>query len=402
MKEKVNPGGTFDFRPGISSPDGVHPGWKGIMPDADPSSLPPNNLVMALNVRHEAGQVRSRWGLKKVATLPSPTTGGTEAITWLGTHHMQSTSSRLWVLSGAAVLGVATYWHNPDYNPNWAADGSFDTNGIAGHFSGLGSFAGSMHLFSGKVLYKLDPDPVTSTAIVLGGSPAGTGNCLQEFGGYLYVGTQLAWDGVSFLSTGASIAGISNSCGWRDTYLVGLQYGGAFYSYGTVDGGFTNAALPATYAIPYKNTMVEFRDAVYVASGDRDIWAIIPGVSATVVHTLPVNSVVTGVTVMGDMLFYTYTTSDGLNLTSYIGIYEPDNDSWDDEYVNLTTALVADETDLPQVTALTTYRNRLYVGYGPISGGVSGVATHDQTSLPSGDWYRVFNPGVVTGLKVGS
>lgn len=402
MKEKVNPGGTFDFRPGISSPNGIHPGWKGIMPDADPSSLPPNNLVMALNVRHEAGQVRSRWGLKEVATLPSPITAGTEAITWLGTHHMQSTSSRLWVLSGAAALGVATYWHNPDYNPNWAVDGSFDTTGLAGHFSGLGTFAGSMHLFAGKVLYKLDPDPVTSTAIVLGGSPAGTGNCLQEFGGYLYVGTQLAWDGVSFLSTGASIASIVNSCGWRDTYLVGLQYGGAFYSYGTVDAGFTNAALPGTYAIPYKNTMVEFRDVVYVASGGTDIWAIIPGVSATVVHSLPVDSVVTGVTVMGDMLFYTYTTSDGGNLTSFIGIYEPDNDSWDDEYVNLTTALVADETDLPQVTALTTYRNRLYVGYGPLSGGVSGVATHDQTSLPSGDWYRVFNPGVVTGLKVGS
>jgi hypothetical protein len=143
--------------------------------------------------------------------------------------------------------------------------------------------------------------------------------------------------------------------------------------------------------------MVEYRDSIYIASGGTDIYGVIPGSGAVLEHSCPADSVVTGICTLGDNLFYAYSVVYEGTYTSYIGMYDGDNDAWVDDYKNLTTDLGLARG---QVTTLAAYRNRLCAGF------VNGLATHTLTSDPTSAWYLLTGPAGsnfsnVTGLKVG-
>lgn len=377
MKEDPKPGQQFEFRAGITSPVGVFPGWGGMMPDLDPGSLPPNRPALALNCRYESGQIRTRLGLELLTIVPPAweVTAGpdpslfAESVVWMGSHHMQARAPLLWLLTfSPGVCQVSTY------NPDEAAVKSIAALATSIQVpNGIAAFGGDVYVASEMNLWKLNPSRGSTSLIARVDSVAN----LQEFGGRLWVGTAQTWDGVS-LSTLAGSINITSSCIWRDSYLVGAAYGGAAYVYGDYTGVMVTAALPGTVTNPYKNAVVEFREAVYVASGGRDIYKVIPSVSAVVAHTLPVDSKVMALAVLGDFLFYLYTTDDGNSSTNYLGIHDPDglNIQWVDQHKVLTELT-------GEVRSMVVYRNRLYVGTADAFG------THTLSCDATTAWYGI-------------
>lgn len=390
MKEDPQPGQTFEFRAGILNPGGgIFSGWGGMMPDLDPGSLPANRPALALNCRFEAGQIKSRPGLELLAIVPPPweyTTGVAslfaENVTWMGSHHMQSKLPLLWALVWS--LGSSSvYVFTPDATTALGVGGYSNDLLVP---DGIGAFGGDVYITSSSRLMLLNPR--RAEPILITGVTAGAAN-LQEFGGKLWLGSGQTWDGISLAATSGTFS-ITSSCVWRDYYLVAVGDGNANYTYATIGGTWTNAALPGTLSNPYKNAVVEFREAVYVASGGRDIYKVIPSVSAAVVRTLPVDSKVTALATLGDYLFYAYTTDDGGNSTNYIGIHDPEGLSlqWVDQHHVLTELTGV-------VTSMATYRNRLYVGT------AGGVATHTLSCDATSAWYTMDGmPGGVVGLLV--
>lgn len=390
MKEDPKPGQAFEYRAGIVNPaGGVFPGWGGMMPDLDPGSLPTNRPALALNCRFEAGQIKSRPGLELLSIVPPPweyTTGVAsvfaENVTWMGTHHMQSKLPLLWALAWS-LGNSSVYVFSPDAT---TAIGVASYNNDLPIPDGIGAFGGDVYATSGRRLMLLNPRQ--SEPVLIAGVGPGTNN-LQEFGGKLWLGSAQTWDGVS-LATATGAFPITSSCVWRDYFLVGVGHNESDYAYATTGDVWLTAALPGTLDNTNKNAVVEFREAVYVASGGRDIYKVIPSVSAAVAHTLPVDSKVTALATLGDYLFYAYTTDDGGNSTNYIGIHDPEGLSlqWVDQHHVLTELTGA-------VTSMVAYRNRLYVGT------MGGVATHTLSCDATSAWYTIDGmPGGVVGLLV--
>lgn len=386
------------------------------MPDLDPGSLPFNGLAAGVNIRFEGGQVRNRWGFKKLKQLPQPwdCTNYTDwdqvvnrtPVNALAPHHMQHNVPVIW---GASLTGgdatttgsMSCWWFNPETNPVAGTGGSLIATDDQG---ALGVFAGSVYAVVGGHLYKLRtgtglttstgmyPDLWEGGASVIGGGVDGI--CLQEHNGKLYIGSRAYYDGVSLVLTGET-TWLGEMCQWRSTHLVGVEPGTSFY-YMTDDVWSGASGLPSSYVNPYHNSMVEFRDAVWVASGREYIYRIVPEQAATAEYTSPGGDIY-ALTVLNDVLYFLRSVEDGGVWTTYLGMYEPDaaSNNWKDNIKVINTDVY------PYIgpgTALTVYRNKLVAGLGFY------MHTHERPYDPTTKWYPIgssMNNSWINGFRVG-
>jgi hypothetical protein len=233
-------------------------------------------------------------------------------------------------------------------------------------------------------------------ATMIGGGVQG--ECLQEMGGKLYIGAYHYYDGVSLVETGAT-ASVSNMCMWRDTHLVGTtgwNYSDWFYmdSDGTWSGVQT---LPGPVNNQYLNAMVEYRDAIYVASGYQDVYRLVPGSAATTAHTMA-GGYVYALCVMNDVMYFLRSVEDGGVWTTYLGLYDADapaGSEWKEDIKVLNTDLYP---FIGPGTALIAYRNRLVASNGFY------VSTHERSYDPMTKWYTFAsctNNQYINGFRVG-
>ena len=436
MRDKIQPGSYFEYRPGLRQ----FPRWEGVRHDYDPGSLPPNALALAVNVRFDPSGVRTRSGIRPIATLPtlSPTSvwtgnGGVppqEQVYWLGTHHMQSRAPRLWIsspgcLGPTAPSGGFIRWYNPDKSPEVQAAGNFVAE--LDRLPPIAPYDGEMIFGDWAVLQRPNVlETARAESVQLGNRESYTEQvvgytgrditAMQEFDGKLFLAlhdpADVAsavgyWDGLSRVTddlvTGADYG--VNFCVWRDTKLVMLQHGSNAVRIRDLSGTWATVVLPKVIDNDYKNSMVEFRDEIYIAPGDEFIYKIsdFESPTASTVHTLPVignDTTVRSVAVLGDNLYFLYNVWSGGVYHGLLGLYEPDlvAGNWIENYSGLVGAGPAYLLP-PGATTMVPYRNRLYVG-----GGSSQVVTHTLINDPTSEWYiavgTVANQGV-SALRVG-
>lgn len=414
MRDKVENATYFEFRPGIDQ----FPEWRGARYDADPGSLPMNALAMPVNVRFEPGGVRSRYGIKAVATLPKLSPSGTwagapgEQVNYLGMHHMQFRAPRLWVaapgcLNRGFTNGAFLRWHNPDKSPETQLVGSYVA--AADRIPAIGAFNGDMYFGDWGVLQKPNVielsrgEPITIavgqlwTEQVVGFENRDVYG-LQEFDGKLYIALLntadpslsevRTWDGVTLATdevTG-SVCG-TNFCVWRDSKLVMTAAGRGEVMVRSIDGTWNTYAMPGgrTMYHDYKNSMAEFRDVVYIANGtDILMVSTFDSPAVTVAHTVSGAGTgsITSVATLNDCLYYVYNLAGG---QIWVGMYEPDvaTGYWVDDFKRIDTDLTANFQAVAGATTMITYRNRLYVG-----GGRGVVATHTLSYEPGSEWFE--------------
>jgi hypothetical protein len=263
----------------------------------------------------------------------------------------------------------------------------------------MGRFSGDMYMFSGGALRRLFAGRESSGATPLVGGITSNGFCLQEFGGRLYIGADYYYDGVSVIDSGIGANNVVNLCPWRDSHLVAVSVDGySDYWYVDADGTWTMGALPSVMGVTYRNNMAEFRDTVFVASGLESIFAIVPGVSAVEAHAVTAGGKVNAIAVLGDVMYYAWSISDGSTWDSYIGLFDPDaaSGNWNDTYKLLDTDLDVPVGELSMVSTMVAYRNALYIG------AYNSVCTHELPFDPTSTWYLVNAFGnEITALKVG-
>lgn len=417
MQDGAKPGKKFEFRQGVDD----FPGWSGIQMDSDPGTTERNRLVSGVNIRYDSGNIRNRWGLAEIYQFPSAA-GLNGKVAWLGMHHLQFRPPKLWLgcyacLGAGAQPGALLMSYSPDKSPaiqpvaNYVAEQD--------RIPAVGGFSGELYFGDWSVLQRpIIQEPMRGERIAIGVRQAFTdpvaaydgfeASAMEEFDGKLFIALKDPagaasrvdyWDGVTLISsdlaTGANYG--VNFCKWRDGKLVMIQYNTATVQIRDLAGSWSTVALPGVITNQYKNSMCEYRDAIYIANGGV-IYKIsnydTPATSTA--QTLPANSTATAVAAYGDLLYYLYNVGATTPYTAiWLGMYDPDRaaSNWTDSHKQIDTDLGDTKyLSAPGAVSMIEYKNALYVG-----GNYTSLFSHTVSRDPLSTWAVMMDGQVSFG-----
>lgn len=375
MKRSLAPGyAPFAF---ISGFGGFK--WGGMRTEGSPGSNASNRPRLILNGRMKDGEIISRPGMSKhsstqvgscVIALHDPSPGGTPVRLWCSVNGCPS-------VSGASVIS-----YSPDQSPELQLYGKYVQQSDV--LAALEVFDGQIYVGEGENLRMIQPYPVPYGTI--GSSIGGiqdlivrqftgfTISCLKTFDSKLFIGLDagagaskiVAYDGVTFSDDLTGINAPTAMGTGREKLVVGfgsatnhirLRSTGAAPDstlYSTVAPGAGTVA-----AYNSGNSIVEWRDSVWIADGDVNVWEY-DWSTLAIARTPASGTQVRSVCVAADMLAFGYNTA----ASARIGLY--DNDTWTDVIKNLTTQFTNDSV----LFSLVEFHGSLFAGMaGTTAGG---------------------------------
>lgn len=399
----------FEFHPGTKG----FPGWGGVVTEGSPDGIGANRLRQGHNIRIKNGAIYSRQGLAK--TISSVFGSKVLAI-----HGHDTRPHKLWIGVNGCVggNGGSLVSYDPEQSPEIQFYGKYrapTNNGLV-----LGTFQGKMYVAEGANLRQVSlfNSDYDISSISYGGNAdtlvhVFTGfviTGLKEFDDKLFIlmvndaglaGQIAAYDGVSIQVDLAAIGLPYSACVARENLVVGFDSGSNHIRTrvaGTVPGTWVTVAPGAGTIATYNsaNSMIEYRDSVYIASGGTTIWKY-DWATLAVIRTLGVGDTVKALAETLDHLFYGYSTTTP---SAIIGKYDGDGNAWTDAYKNLTTQF----SNMRNIFSLVTYKETLVAG-------LEGTSTSGNDLIPfilvsppanpSGTWLGT-NPGAAITSGEGS
>lgn len=236
-------------------------------------------------------------------------------------------------------------------------------------------------------------------------------NAMLEVGGIFYLalddgagnGKIMSWDGKTIRTDLTGINAPTALGKWRDQLVVGFGSGTNHIRIraqgSTSPGSYTTVSPGAgtVAAVPGLNSIVSFRDSVWIVDGDVTVWKY-NGSTLTAAHVITDCDHVTSIAVAFNDLFVGFTdTSDHAVLAA-----TPDGTAWNDNYKDFNDL---EETQAYDLSGLAYYkdclavgvrshaRTKVYLSPGPSTAGTYiGYVPNDLTGGPDPDDIRYLVP----------
>lgn len=385
-KQPTTPQATeFQYRPGV--PPLNDQGWRGMNTESDPGSLAPNELQFGVDVRLLGHGITSRGGYTLKADLNAIV--GSQAVRWLKEAPVDNPRVRLWFVTrgcfGAAIGTGSRVQHYDEYeNPklqvyaNTFAESDRDVPlGVYGDklYAGEGPRVEEMIQVtapSGFPVGALSP-----LRIPVGYFDGYTVRCLQEFDSKLFIGLEnnttpasskiVAWDGLSLTDDKTGIRPPLAFGIWRNKLVAGFDATAGNIQVrdaGSVPGTWAAVALAGFQCGTYGNTMAEFRQYLFIASGIDKLFRF-DGTTLSLVRTIAGCATdgkgLTAVTLHRGLLYYGWNTPSAA-YASRIGRHDPDSTGggldWVDTYKDVTT----EQANFKFLASMASYRQQIFVG----------------------------------------
>lgn len=371
----------FEFLPGTKG----FPNWGGVVTEGSPDNIGPNRLRKAYNVRIKNGIIQGRPG-----NVKADTTQLGDAVRWV--HEQPIRPIRLWFGMNGCVggLGGSLTTYDPEQNPDLQLFGRYRNSSDQGVTLAL--FGGDIFIGEGPNLRKLQlfHTDYGYTAGDLGGASdtllhSFTGHIIQamkEFDNKLFIllvdiagggtaGKISVWDGISIQDDLTGIGVPTAACLARDNLVVGFTSAANHIRTrvaGAVPGTWSTVAPGAGTVSTYNSStaMIEYRDAVYIASGGTDLWKY-DWTTLASIRTVTSATEVKAVAVGWDHLYYGYITLTA----ALIGKYDAESNAFTDALKSLTAQFANDTV----INTLVYYRERLIAG-------MKGVTTSGTNYIP--------------------
>ena len=382
--------------------------WGGMVPDDDPSALPPNKLELLINCRIQGGSIAPRGGSKGLYDLSA-----SGQILGIGDFQV-GTPRKLWIVGdGCPGLSSSVGWYvgffdveqDPQFQP--AIYYSSATQKAV-----LAAFSGDLYIGVDNTLRKvvLVEAPYGESALSVSGSSQDLP--LLTFTGFTSVPDLMAFDGKLFIAVNGG-AGASKVAVWDGvTQFVDVAAINPPTAFGTfresLIAGFAGApnsisvrpvgdpgASWATVA-PSGGTVAmrgpgcsdTYKDVFWFATGGENLYKF-DGTTLTLVPIattgLPAGSVTHSCCVFGGYLFVTYTAAAHAKIARF------DGTTW----VAVHKDLTVQDVTVNAARSIVEYRGDLWVG---VSSTARGKLFRSVGSDTSGAWV---NPGLLAASNNG-
>lgn len=383
----------FNIRPGVAPLADV--GWGGVNTEDDPSSLGANELQRGQNLRRHGRALRSRPGLVQKIDLTTIAGFNPGSVLWIREAPVVCSPLNLWasaigVYGGTPTTGASILQLESVAAPIANVYGTITAT--ADRQIPLASYGTKIAMGDGGILRELVRILVFPTStlnlssdlnlripslptVALAQAPAGhVIRCLLEFDGKLFVGLEnvgtpasskiMVWDGVELVD---DITGIRPPLAfgiWRNKLVAGFDATAAHIrvrDVGAAPGSWTTVALAGFLCATQGNAMVEVGPYLYIASGTNLIHRY-DGSSLSLVRTIGTCAVdgngCTSLVLHRGLLYYGWNVTATYN--AVLGRHDPSSSAseWIDTYKDLT----ADVANFKRVSALASYRGRIYCG----------------------------------------
>lgn len=399
VKKNLPPGAKrFEFKAGV---EGFT--WKGMRTEGDPSSNAPNQPRMLVNLLPRGGGYVPRAGS---AAFNSTAFQSSVACIRLIADYQLKTNKKLWMLgdgcpgvSSSAGFFIASL--DQEQKPEFQRITYYSTlvSSVA-----IASFDKILHIGADAGLRKLQliAQPYGTENITAAGSGEDTPiytfsgfviRCLMTFDGLLFIGLDggagaskiATWDGLAIRD---DLTGINPPLAFGayriqnggDAIVVGFASGTnhiRIRGTGTSPGTWTTVTPSAgTVAVGQTNSMVSYKDVLYLADGSTNVWSY-NGTTLAVARVPALATAVRTVEVFNGLLYFGYETLTSARIGKY------DGTTWTDVEKNLTTQF----TTPSSIRSLRGYRNCL------LASGVSGVSGgrlwFSPETATSGTWTEI-------------
>lgn len=369
-------------RPGLKG----FPGWRGMVTEEDPSSIPSNSFQLLRNMRFVGGIPISRPGHTLYGNV------GAE-VYLLDSFPVVNPRTRLWMTVlgcfGTSIgTGARIVHYDPDENPTFQ---------VYANYYAQGSRQNPLAVF-GDDLYVGDKSLLRKPAII--SSPAGTAvsalldtppdapiydftgftiTWLREFNSRLFIGlvadaapnttSKIAsWDGLTIRDelTGVGVSYAAET--FRGIKLVvGFDTTAGHVRYRDLAGTWTTLALAGYETSVSGNAMKEHRDGISIAGGKTNLYRYTEpaGVPTLAVHrniaaAAADGNGITVVTVHNGMLWYGWNAPAATYL-SRLGRWDADNAGGATEFIDTYYDISASVPNFKGLFGLESYRQQMYL-----------------------------------------
>jgi len=394
----------FELRPGVAG----FPPWSGHQQDGDSGSNPPSKFRYAQNVRFRSGEVVDRPGYAKINDTVLGSSNS--CVRGLIDYHVNTARNKLWIVTigclGFSGENGATFWsYDPEQQTQIQALAYY--TGALDKVLPIAEYEGDLY-FGDNSLVRIFRLSIQDYG---GGTFQSSGRSnavpLEEFAGYtiatmlkfdgkLFIGLAngatskiVTWDGISIRDDLTGINPPVTMVEWRDQLVVGfaaasnylkLRQKGFTPSWTTVTPG---AGTVAAYG---ENSMLSYRDDLWIANGGTDLWKY-DGTTLASVRTVATAVSVRTLAELNEYLYYGWNTGTGVG-TARVGRYYGINTTFEDIHKNLGAQFTLDGP----IYRMVAYKSSLVAG---LSG--TRVVLSPGRDTP-GTWLDTSHPKIVSAL----
>lgn len=413
---KVRPSQGFKRFELRGAAPGFPRGFRGVVTEGDPGSIPIDTLYRAFNLRYrQGGEWWIRPGLVAVGDTFHDSTSCIHSMLSYRTDPI-----RLWItifgcFGAGSVKGGTIYLFDPEQEPKLQAYTQYfsdvDRQIAIGEFDGRLFFGEGPNLRQITIVntpYGTAIDSLANTYDTsLFSFPGFRISALQDFDGKLFIALDggagaskiAVYDGVAVYDgtapTVADLTGINPVTRfglWRNKLVAGFATGTGHIRVrdaGTVPGTWTTVAA-AGVAAAQAPSMVSFKDTLYIANGAQDIFSY-DGTTLASARNIPgagsASSAggISSLAVFNNDLYYAWNKLS--NVHAMLGRFDSNSVGsgieWTDEWKDFTAQnTVGNRLDmLTIVRSLTVYRDVLFASFH--NGGVFGFASNVPIALAS-------------------
>jgi hypothetical protein len=383
--------GTVEFHLRPGQPPFGQLGWRGVNTESDPSSLDPNELQFAQDVRLRGKSIITRWALdiNNVIDLGAGVDDLENRILGVLEAPVDNPRVRIWMTArgcfgGISNTGATLMRFDPSERPQFQNYGLFNT--VADYQMPMGKYGGSLYIGDrDKVrrVAQITPHPnMPTSAFVYDPSYPTIASfsgylvrCLIEFDSKLFIGLEnsgaignskiAVYDGQQVKD---DITGIRPPLAfgiYQNKLVAGFDSTAGnirVRSAGDAPGTWNTFALAGFQCATQNNSIVENRQYVYIASGIDKIFRF-DGTNLTLVRTVAgcdtTGFGVTALTRHRSLLYYLWNAP--ATFASKLGRHDPDSTGVN-EFIDTYKDITADQANFIRGSSLLSYRNQIYVG----------------------------------------
>lgn len=407
-------GFAWSRRPGIKG----FPGWRGMVTEGDPASIPINSFQLLRNFRFKGGFPYTRPGHTLYGDVGEP-------VFHLSAFPVVNPHTRLWVsilgCFGAAIgTGARLIHYDPDQDPTIQVYANYYAE--ASRQSPLGVYGGDLYIGDKSLLRKpvliTAPQGVDLQNIINSPTDAPiydfgstfTITWMKEFDGKLFIGLSTGgggskiatWDGLSIKD---DLTGVRPSFAaevFRGTRLVtGFDATAGDVRYrelGASPGTWVSVPLAGFSTSVSGNAMQEHRDMVLIAGGNRDLYKYHEpaGVPTLVsIHNIGTadnaGNGITAVATMNGLAFYLWNGASP-NYATKLGLYDAQNAGGSTEFTDTRLDVTGNVANFKGGFGLTSYRGALYM-----TGAAQWLLATAPNDVSSASIQTILNGGVPGG-----
>ena len=386
--------------------------WGGMVPDDDPSAMPPNNLELLINCRLQGGSIAPRGGSKRRLDLGALAGSGSQ-ITGLADFQL-GTPRKLWIVGDGCpglsssvgfYVGLFDTEQSPEFQPGIYYSAA--THGVV-----IGLYSGDLYVSVDNTLRKVNviEAPYGSPALAVSGSSqdlpllifAGFTNVtdILEFDAKLFLGVDngagaskvAIWDGLTEFVDLAAINAPKAFGVYRESLVMG--FAGAPNSISVRPTGAAGASWATfaptggTAAMRGPGCSATYKDVFWFASGGADLFKF-DGATLTQVPIgttgFAGGSATHSCCSFGGYLFVSYTAGGHAIVARF------DGTTWVPTHKDLTTQ----DATVNQARNLVEYRGDLWMG---VSSTARGKIFRSVAGATSGAWV---NPSILAAANNG-